>query len=251
MANFDEDIKRITDEVLSDGTVDRIIREKVTKGIEGAISDSFSYGKLRNAIKERTEEVLVPFIEKYDMRDYVVKLDTILSEIISKTVLVDNKKLLENFRYLMEEPQEKQIKLTDLFREYNKFVSKNMETSGRDVETCDGDVKYKAINTFFTFEKEDRAWSCFKHAVVTFGVEEEDQQEELNMTLYFFRYKYDTEEGWKFRAEIEPNLHSLRTMNDFALLLTRLERSDVRLLVDKEEDDDSVYSEEEPEVTYE
>ena len=29
MANFDEDIKRITDEILSDGTVDQIIRENV------------------------------------------------------------------------------------------------------------------------------------------------------------------------------------------------------------------------------
>lgn len=30
MANFDEDIRRITNEVLQDGTVDQIIREKVT-----------------------------------------------------------------------------------------------------------------------------------------------------------------------------------------------------------------------------
>ena len=37
MANFDEDIKRITDEILSDGTVDQIIREKVTDGIEKAM----------------------------------------------------------------------------------------------------------------------------------------------------------------------------------------------------------------------
>lgn len=45
MANFDEDIKRITDEVLSDGTVDQIIREKVAEGIEKAVSSSFNYGK--------------------------------------------------------------------------------------------------------------------------------------------------------------------------------------------------------------
>ena len=57
MANFDEDIRRITNEVLQDGTVDQIIREKVTDGIKGAISDSFGYGKLRNAIKERLEQV--------------------------------------------------------------------------------------------------------------------------------------------------------------------------------------------------
>ena len=35
MANFDEDIRRITNEVLQDGTVDQIIREKVTDGIKG------------------------------------------------------------------------------------------------------------------------------------------------------------------------------------------------------------------------
>lgn len=52
MANFDEDIKRITDEILSDGTVDQIIREKVTDGIEKAIVSSFNYGKLEKAVKE-------------------------------------------------------------------------------------------------------------------------------------------------------------------------------------------------------
>ena len=29
MANFDEDIKRITNELMKDGTIDEIIREKV------------------------------------------------------------------------------------------------------------------------------------------------------------------------------------------------------------------------------
>lgn len=97
MANFDEDIRRITNEVLQDGTVDQIIREKVTDGIKGAISDSFGYGKLRNAIKERVEQVLVPFIEKYDMSDYIVKLDTVLTEIVNQTALVDNQKALTEF----------------------------------------------------------------------------------------------------------------------------------------------------------
>lgn len=91
MANFDEDIKRITDEILSDGTVDQIIREKVTDGIEKAIASSFNYGKLEKAVKERVEQVLVPFIENYDMSAYIVKLDTVLTEIVNKSVLMDNK----------------------------------------------------------------------------------------------------------------------------------------------------------------
>lgn len=101
MANFDEDIRRITNEVLQDGTVDQIIREKVTDGIKGAIFDSLGYGKLRNAIKERVEQVLVPFIEKYDMSDYIVKLDTVLTEIVNQTALVDNKRLLQNLSWIV------------------------------------------------------------------------------------------------------------------------------------------------------
>lgn len=120
MANFDEDIKRITDEILSDGTVDQIIREKVTDGIEKAIASSFNYGKLEKAVKERVEQVLVPFIENYDMSAYIVKLDTVLTEIVNKSVLMDNKQMLENFQYLMKEPQITEIKLTDLFKEYYK-----------------------------------------------------------------------------------------------------------------------------------
>lgn len=41
MANFDEDIRRITNEVLQDGTVDRIIREKVTVEIENSLNGRF------------------------------------------------------------------------------------------------------------------------------------------------------------------------------------------------------------------
>lgn len=121
MANFDEDIKRITDEILSDGTVDQIIREKVTDGIEKAIASSFNYGKLEKAVKERVEQVLVPFIESYDMSAYIVKLDTVLTEIVNKSVLMDNKQMLENFQYLMKEPQITEMKLTDLFKEYKSL----------------------------------------------------------------------------------------------------------------------------------
>ena len=48
MANFDEDIRRITNEVLQDGTVDQIIREKVTDGIKGG---NFRFPWLRKTEK--------------------------------------------------------------------------------------------------------------------------------------------------------------------------------------------------------
>lgn len=97
MANFDEDIQRITNELLENGTVDKILREKIEEGFTKAVESAFSYGVLKDAIKKRVEEILVPFIEGYNMSDYLVKLDTVLTDIVNSTTLSDNKKLLENF----------------------------------------------------------------------------------------------------------------------------------------------------------
>ena len=252
MANFDEDIRRITNEVLQDGTVDRIIREKVTDGIEKAIVASFDYGKLRNAVKDRVEQILVPFIEKYDMSDYIVKLDTVLTEIVNQTALVDNKRLLQNFQYLMTEPQEKEVKLSDLFREYKKHVAENMETCGREVLFEDSEPEYEPMEAYFQFNPEDSySWSSFDHAEIIFGVEEEEQQEELNRTIRVSRYKKERKDGFKLSIDMDPDLHSLTRIPDFDLLLMKLQRADVRIIIDEKQGSDDISSENKPEATFE
>ena len=243
MANFDEDIKRITDEILSDGTVDQIIREKVTDGIEKAIASSFNYGKLEKAVKERVEQVLVPFIENYDMSAYIVKLDTVLTEIVNKSVLMDNKQMLENFQYLMKEPQITEMKLTD--------VARNMDTDGREVE-WDESPEYEAMTAFFEFEEDrERSWSSFKYATIDFTVDEEEQQEELNRTIRLSKWVGDRKDGWEIRVDTNPNLNSLRNLDKFDLLLLKLQRADVRIIADELSDEDYAYSDTKPEPTYE
>ncbi len=60
-------------------------------------------------------------------------MDTLLTEMVNKSVLIDNKNLLENFKFMMEEPQETDIKISDLFKEYKKFVAGDMEVEGREI----------------------------------------------------------------------------------------------------------------------
>ena len=252
MANFDEDIKRITEEVLEDGTVDKIIREKVVKGFESAISDAFRWGDLEKAIKARVTAVLVPFIEQYDMAEYVVKLDQVLTEIVNQTSLVENKNILEGFQFMMTEPQSKEIKVSELFSEYKKFVAKNMETSGRKV-TYDSDApEYESMDVVVSFEEEEsRSWSSFKYATLDFSVDDDEQESELNRTVRLSRWKDDKKSGWEIRTECNPAISSLRHLDKFDLLLVKLQRADVRLIVDTENEDDYVYSDAKPEPTYE
>lgn len=250
MANFDEDVKKIIDKILQDGTVEKIIQEKITKGFASEIESSFCYGKLRDAVRKRIDEVLVPFIENYNMDEYIIKLDTVLSEIVNATALVENKKILENFKNLMIEPEKKTITVSELFKQYKLYVAKEMDTDGRDVQIEDT-VYYEPMEVSFEIKKEqDRSWSCFDRAVLEFGVTEEEQQENLNRTIRLNHYKNGAE-GWDIIAEINPEITSLRYLDDFDILLIKLQRGMVKLIIDEESDWDNVISENEPEATYE
>lgn len=252
MANFDEDIKRITDEIMQDGTIEKILREKIEKGFLEAVDSAFRWGKLKDAIENRVKEILVPYIESYDMSDYIIKLDTVLTDIVNQTSLQDNAKILENFKSLMIEPGIEYVTLKDIFEEYKKYVSKNMETSGRTVVYDDG-YYYEPIGVTAEIVKEDeRPWSSFEHAVLELAVDEEDQQENLNFSIRLSRWESVYEKkGYGIAYDIAPSIRGMRRLDDFEIYILRLARAGVRLLDDKQYDDDSVVAENKPEPTYE
>lgn len=252
MANFDEDIKRITNELMEDGTVDKIIREKVRKGFEDAIDSAFRWGELKNAIEKRVKEVMVPCIEAYDMSAYIAKLDTVLTDIVNHTGILDNKKILKNFQALMTEPEEKEVTLGQIFEMYKKHVSKYMDTTGRDVDFACGEPCYEAMGvTAGIDEEEDEPWRHFQYAALELAVDEEEQQEELNFSIRLSRWKGDKEKGYEIIYDVSQSVNGLRRLSDFEVYLLRLSRAGVRLLDDEKEDFDEVTAEETPEPTYE
>lgn len=251
MANFDEDIKRITDEIMQDGTIEKILREKVEKGFFEAIDSAFQWGKLKDAIKKRVEEILVPYVESYDMSAYIIKLDTVLTDIVNQTSLQDNAKILENFQKLMIEPEIEFVTLQDIFEEYKKYVSKNMETSGRTVE-YDEEPYYEPIGVTAEIVEDERSWGSFKHAVLELAVDEEEQQENLNFSIRLSRWKSVYEKkGYELVYDVAPSIRGMRRLDDFEIYILRLARAGVRLLDDTLYDDDSVVAENKPEPTYE
>ena len=252
MANLDDDIRRITDECLRNGTVEEIIQKKVVAGFEEAITDAFKWGDLNKAIRSKINSVLVPYIENYDMSEYIVKLDTILSEIVKQTMLVDNKKILENFKSLMIEPNQKTITVSELFKIYNKWIAKDIETSGRNVNYDGNEPEYKSIETNVDFEKdEERRWSLFDYGTLEFTVNEEDKHDEFNRTIRLSRYKNDKDEKWDITYKMPADINSLRTLNDFDIFLMKLERANVKVIIDTTYDSDDITPDIKPELTYE
>lgn len=251
MKNFDEEIKEIIDGVMKDGAIEKTLREKIEKGFSEAVDSAFQCGALKDAVKKRVEEILVPYIESYDMGQYIIKLDTVLTDIVNQTSLQDNAKILGNFKGLMTEPEMEFVTLKDIFKEYQKHVSENMATAGRDI-LWDAEPYYEPIGvTAEIVEEDERPWSRFKHAVLELAVEEEDQQEDLNFSIRLSRWDSEFEEkGYAINYEIAPSVRGMGRLSDFEIYLLRLARAGVRLLDDVKYADDLAVARNRPEQTY-
>lgn len=262
--NFDEDIKRITNELIEDGTVDKILREKITKGFEEVIESAFRWGDLNRAIEKRIKEVMIPAVEQYDMSEYIVKIDSMLSDVVKNTKLADNKRILENFSELMMEPDSDTITLPEMFEAYKKFVSKSMNTDGRDVEFDDG-PHYRSMGVLVNLiHEERRSWSSMDYIDLEFIIDEdeesEEEQENLNVHLKLSRFrdsKYN--KGFRISYDCDTSIQGLRRISDFEVFLLRLSRAGIQLIPDDKKwtdidsdcgMDDYVQSVNEPEPDY-
>ena len=241
-------------ESLESGMIERIIREKVQKALEESINDAFRWGSndARKALDTKINEILVPAIEQRDFSQFIPKLDTILTDICNQTALMDNKKILENFRYLMVEPQGDTINLSDVFKQYKDFVAANISTYGREVNT-EETPHYEDVNVRIEVEKdENRTYSYKESYVLHFSVVDEDEEDEeaLNRDITVWRMKNSRIEGYELDYGVAPEVKGLRYMDKFEVFLLRLVRASIRVLIDIEDDEDWVRPDDEPEASF-
>lgn len=247
--NLEDSISGVIQQKLSDGTIENIITAKLEKGINEAMEDLFrSYGDVGKVIKDKVKEVLIPAIERHDFADHIVKLDTVLTDIVNKTNLVENQKLLENFRELMIEEDTKEIKTSDLFEKWCEFVAKEINTDGLEVDTCDGEPTYESVDCRMEVDHVDgRSWSDIKKANIIFECEHD---EKMNFMIPISRWeKYDGD-NWSIDYSSNPDIQSLRHMSQFEVFLLRLNRSFTKIVIDDEYLDEEVTPEAEPEVSF-
>lgn len=245
--DFEKKIMSVLEEKLNDGTVDKIIEEKLKKGISEALDNVFGYrGEAKEAIESKIKEVMVPVIERHDFNQYMVKLDSLLTEIVNSTNLADNKRILENFQSLLKEPEYKEIELSKVFEQYCEHVAKNVDTSNLEADCDDGEPYYENVTARMEVEHEDRSWfkSTFDNCTVKFICEEDK-----NLNCQIKLYKYSNKDNWSIlRGDNAIDINSLRNISDFEIFLSVLKRGFVNIILDTEnEENDDIEPEEKPE----
>ena len=244
MSTFEERIAKAVADKLNDGTVEELVSDAATKALKSSIEEQFRWnGEAKKIIDEKVKEVMTPAIERFDLRDYTVKLDAVLTEIINSTNLVDNKEILGNFKDLMTEPDKDVISLKEVFEKYKEYVSRNVNTSDLEVYT-DDTPSYQNVSARLETELTVSIFGR-RHFDLIFECEED---ENLIKKIRLYESK-----GNRFRIaglKSELDINSLRYVDEFDIFMMRLDRAfcDITDIMDMYDDD--VVVEAEPEASW-
>ncbi|NTW72882.1 MAG: hypothetical protein HGA49_11670, partial [Eubacteriaceae bacterium] len=198
-------VKDVITQKLEEGLIERLVAENLEKGINKALEDLLgSWGDVTKVIKDKIKDVMVKQLSSYDYSKYLAKLDHVLTEILKNTAL-DNKKILENFKELMNNSEiPKVVKVSDIFKEWKRYVSENVDTSKLEIDYDDG-VSYEYVPVAMEVEHgESRSWSSFKHAKIVLECEKD---EELNYEIRLSKYQ---EYPWELSMQFNTSIESLR-----------------------------------------
>lgn len=230
--NLEERITNAVMEKLTDGTVEELVKKNVESAINKSLEDMFSWGGAgKKMIDEKVKEVIVPVIERHNFNQYMVKLDSILTEIINNTTLSDNQKILENFKELMKEPEIRVIKLSTIFEKYCEYVASDVDT--RNLETCceDDEPYYECVTANMEVDHDDKWLSQFEHCSVKFSC---DEDAELKKELSLYRRKGEKNWDISYDVNIYCSVNSLRDLSKFDVFLMSLKRGFVDVEMDTE-----------------
>ena len=244
MSTFEERIVKAVTDKLNDGTVEELVSDAVTKALKSSIEEQFKWnGDAKKVIDEKVKEVMTPTIERVNLDEYTVKLDTVLTEIINSTNLIDNQEILGNFKSLMTEPDKDVISLEDVFEKYKEYVSKNLDTSDLEVYT-DDEPRYQNVTAEVDVHIRDNIFGG-RFCDLVFKCEED---EKLTKVIHLYESKSNRFCIMRFKSELDIN--SLRSIDEFDIFMMRLDRAFCDITDIMEMYDDDVEVEVEPEASW-
>jgi len=248
--NLENSIKDVISKKMQDGTVEKIVEKELVNGVTNAVGNLFrSYGDLTKIIEEKVKSVMIPYLETYDYSEYIIKLDSVLVEVLKSSAL-ENKRLLENFKELMtEEEPDKTIKLSDIFESWKKQVAKEIETDDLNIDYDSDEPTYENVEVSFeVIIDESPSWSSIERATVVFECEHD---EKVNAEFRIIRSKDVDGEAWTITYD-HPiyNINSLRHLNEFDILLMKIRQNFTKIILDDKFGEDVVTPEAMPELSY-
>lgn len=223
-------ITKVFEEKMKDGSIEKIINEKIDDFVKNSLNELFAYnGVIKKQMKEKLEEVMGNVLETSDFSKYVIKLQTLINEVLPETALVDYKRIAQNITEVCGTKQPNSfssIKMSEIFKKYQEFIGK---------ETFNIDDIEDRINIDGSSVSIDCKMELDDEKILKFTLSEEDVN---NADEYQYLIKLDRQKDNKYLISYyndfyQKRLSDLRYANSFELFILALKNNMVYLEEDK------------------
>ena len=226
MSNLENSIKDCITNEIEKGIIEKVIAEQLEKCVEKSVSDMFSWGgEVKKVVGEKIKSVMIPYLENYDYSKYILKLDSVLTDVLESTSF-ENKTILTNFKELITEIP-KEIKMSDILEEWAKHCERNIDKDKIDMD-CEGGYVTATLET----ENVSSSWSDFQRIMVRLECEED---EELKCEFDISKWK-EYRENFGMATKALHEISSLINLSEFDVFLLKVSQGYNNIILDIEND---------------
>lgn len=158
---------------LNDGAIERAIDEQFDKMVNGIVDDLFgSYGDISRKIQSKLKETMNPYIEQYDFSEHSVKLEHLLNQLVTEMTKEQNT-LTRNLRDMMGTSPITEIKSSELFDKYAKYIGEHIETDDRGIN-YDDEPSYDPL-TAELITNDETSYASMEKKTLLFTCEDDNE----------------------------------------------------------------------------
>lgn len=261
--DFEKKMADITSSLFTEGWVEQQVTEAVKTAIQRAINDQFSYGgigykKIKQVVEESVEKTVANIAP-----EYIPKLEIVLAEIMSQTVVAEKKRILENFRVFMTDTDipdrekntgTRRIELSEIFKVYRKYVSAHFDTEDRNID-YDDEPTYYPVECKAWIEEEDKNRgyfrSMYRHASLYLVTEDGQDEHGKSCNFKVPLIMWNAKEGWSIsKLDEEIDFGNILRADPMLCYIYKLKSNFVHIEDTGEELDDYVDLDEKPECDW-
>lgn len=242
-----DEILKLASECMEEDEIKQAFKNAFTNAVRDCIENAFRWGDIKKLLDKKIKETMLPYLENYDYSDYLVKLDTVLVDILNSPNIVTNKEILSNFKALSEFKIPFEITATEIFEKWMDWASHAIDTSELEVDTDDEPSYYPQECEYIFRENNKESWfSSYNKGYLHFSCESDD-----DLTVSVPVRRWGNEGCWELDIDSsEINLESLRRLDSFKLFLLQMKQHFTRIIIDKEEETDEFEVYETPECSW-
>ena len=229
-----EIIIRQYDRMLSDGTIENMVKEALNKQIENVIRDSFSAyrGQARELISKKLEEIIIPALEESNFGKMTTKLSTVINDALVQSNVGAYAGVLNGLKAMAGVPAVQNfqtVKASEIFKEYMRYIE-DYAYLILDPDCCSEDEedgsKHWNVTCSMEIQRDSetptlRGWWNVELACQCMedGALSEDGEEKLR-----FRFRIRESYGNKKRITLDgpEDLYDLTRVDRFALYLAQI-----------------------------